>query len=110
MGGRGSNGSMGGNAWKAQINKLAKQGKMPGIVYGDREARKAVMEYIDKVYNMPDTSDIPYYRVFDVGDQVQVQHGNSRSRAFYPSGDQASKAEKRGVLKWLVYGIKQQSK
>lgn len=99
MGGRGSTSGFG---WKSQLRKFANEGKMPGYVAGPREMQSKVMVEIDKLYPMPKTD----ARIIDQGESVQVTLDNKTSRAFYPSGKEASDAEKRGVLKMLIYNLR----
>lgn len=72
---------------------------MPTYIIGNREQQAKVFEEIDKLYSMPDTS----ARIADQGDGVWVMVGEKTYRASYPSGENASEAEKRGVLKKILY-------
>ncbi len=102
--GRGSSGA--GSSWKNQLKKMAKSGRVPTSIFGNRDQQAEILREIDRLYDMPETNNRIVY-----GDgQVQVWHmdGSGRtSRATYPSGDNASEEEKRGALKWLLHKIAQ---
>ena len=104
MGGRGQSDT----TWKRKLRSWAKQGRMPGWISGSREQQAEAFAYIDKIYEMPQTSGLNV-RVTDQGDGVHVRYGDSVSRSGYPSKQNASDAEKRGVLKWLLYNMQKQS-
>lgn len=95
--GRGSSGI--GNGWKSQLAKTAKKGEMPSYIMGNREQQAEVFKEIDKLYSMPDTK----ARIVDQGSNVWVSLQGKVYRSGYPSGENASEEEKRGVLKWLLY-------
>ena len=96
--GRGSSGI--GNGWKSQLAKSAKKGEMPAYIMGNREQQAEVFEEIDKLYSMPDTKKA---KIADQGASVFVQMNGKVFRSGYPSGENASEEEKRGVLKWILY-------
>ena len=98
--GRGSSGI--GNGWKNQLAKSAKKGEMPSVIMGNREQQAEVFEEIDKLYPMPDTK----ARIVDQGANVWVSMQGKVYRQGYPSGENATEEEKRGVLKWLLYNRK----
>lgn len=95
--GRGSSGIGGG--WKGQLAKSAKQGKMPAVIMGNREQQAEIFKEINKLYSMPTTK----ATVVDQGSGVWVNMQGRVYRSGYPSGNSASKEEKNGVLKWLLY-------
>ena len=97
--GRGSSGIGDGGGWIKQLKASAKKGEMPTYIVGNREQQSAVFEEIDRLYKMPDTT----ARVVDQGSSVWVQIDGKVYRAGYPSGEAASEAEKRGVLKKILY-------
>lgn len=99
--GRGSSGIESGAGWKKQLRAAAKKGEMPSYIVGDRSQQAKVFEEIDKLYPMPDTN----ARIIDQGNAVWVQMGDKVTRASYPSGESASEAEKRGVLKKVLYNF-----
>ena len=88
--------------WKAQLRKMAKQGKMPRIIYGDRATQSAVLKEIDRLYDMPEVN----AKIVDQGNAVWVNFYGTVSRSLYPSGNNASEEEKRGALKMLLYNHK----
>ena len=96
MGGRGGSSGLG---WKSQLRQMAKQGKMPVAIMGNRDVQSAIFTEIDRLYTMPETN----ARIVDQESGVWVNFGNSVSRSDYPSGENASEAEKRGVLKWILH-------
>ena len=96
MGGRGS----GSGAWKSQLRQMAKEGRMPTWVAGTKEQQSAFFKEIDKLYDMPQVST---RQIIDQGDRVYVDYGNRTSGMGYPSGANASRAEKMGVLKMLLW-------
>lgn len=99
MGGRG--GQSGISSIKSQIKSMASQGKMPvSIAGGTAEQRAAIFREIDKQYPMPNTKTVS---IVDQGDGIWINFGDSVRRASYPSGKNASEAEKRGVKKWLMW-------
>ena len=73
---------------------------MPRYIVGNREAQAEIMTEIDRLYPMPETNAV----TVDQGDGVWVNFQGRVSKGFYPSGAAASEAEKRGVLKHLLYG------
>lgn len=85
---------------KKQLRQYAKEGKTPKVIVGSREARALLFEEIDRVYPMPDTS---VKRIIDRGDNLYVDFGTHVKTSGYPSGTNASEAEKRGVKKWLLW-------
>lgn len=95
--GRGNSGIGGG--WRSQLVKSAKKGEMPYAIMGNREQQAEVFEEINKLYSMPNTD----ARIIDQGDGVWVQLNGKVYRAGYPSGENASEAEKQGVLKHVLY-------
>lgn len=97
MGGRGASSG----SWKFQLKQYAARGKMPKVIVGTKEAQSKVFKEIDKLYDMPKIS--PRDRIIDRGDGVSMTLGNSTRRASYPSGRNASQAEKNGVKKWLAH-------
>lgn len=99
--GRGSSGASGGNGWKSQLRQFAQKGEVPSYIGGSRENQSKVFKEIDKLYSMPDTN----ARISDQGDAVLVQMNGTVRRSGYPSGESASEEEKRGVLKWILYGM-----
>lgn len=96
MGGRGG---ASGFSWQRQLKQMAKQGKMPAAIVGNRDAQAQIFTEIDKLYTMPQTN----ATIVDQGDGVWVNFNGRVSRSGYPSGDAASDAEKRGVLKWKLW-------
>ena len=104
MGGRGSSnpGGGGNGGWKKQLKTLAKQGKMPAYITGNREQQAEVFKEIDKLFPMPETN----ARVIDQGSGVWIQADGKVYRTGYPSGENASESEKRGVLKKILYSHK----
>ena len=96
MGGRGGGGGV---AWKKQLRAMAKEGKMPAVIVGGPQLRSAVFKEIDRLYPMPQTQ----ARITDLGKRVHVQINGAVYVSSYPSGVSASEAEKRGVLKKLLY-------
>lgn len=101
MGGRGSKS---GFSWKKQLKALADEGKMPAFIGGSREQQAQVLEEIDKLYPMPDTTGV---QIIQGSTDVRVVQSNGRtSRGGYPSGAAASEAEKRGALKFLLNSIR----
>ena len=98
MGGRG--GSSGIGSIRNQLKDAAKQGKMPVVIMGSREQQSAVFKEIDKQYPMPNVKTVS---IEDQGDGIWINFGGSVKRASYPSGKNASEAEKRGVKKWLMW-------
>lgn len=98
MGGRGSNSRF---SWKNQLKNLAKEDKMPSFLIGPREQQAQMLEEIDKLYSVPDTSGI---RVIEGETDVRAVLRNGQTiLSRYPSGQQASEAERRGALKFLLY-------
>ena len=97
--GRGSSGI--GDGWEKQLRDAAKKGEMPTYIVGDRAQQSKVFEEIDKLYPMPKTN----ARIVDQGDAVWVQIDGRVYRSTYPSGESASEAEKRGVLKKILYNF-----
>ena len=100
--GRGSSGagSGTGNGWKKQLRAAAKKGEMPAYIMGNREQQAAIFKEIDKLFPMPDTT----ARIIDQGSGVWMMNTDgSVQRSGYPSGENATEAEKNGVLKWLLY-------
>lgn len=97
MGGRGSASKV---SWKTQLRQMAKRGQMPGAIYGTRDVQRKIILEIDKLYPMPEVKTV---KIVDQGGSVWVNFGSSVSRGFYPSGDKADEAEKRGVLKMLLW-------
>lgn len=87
-------------SWKSKLKKMAAKDIMPKAIAGRREVQAQFFEEVDKLYPMPQvkTSEI-VYRDTD----VYVNFGNSVKIGSYPSGENASEAEKRGVLKWLLH-------
>lgn len=96
--GRGSSG-IGAGAWKKALKGYAARGEMPATIMGNREQQSAVFKEIDKLYSMPDTK----ARIVDQGANVWVSMQGKVYRQGYPSGENATEEEKRGVLKWLLY-------
>ena len=72
---------------------------MPTYITGNRDQQAQVLEEIDKLYSMPETD----ARIVDQGDGVWVQLNGKVYQAGYPSKENASEAEKRGVLKKVLY-------
>lgn len=104
MGGRGT--GSGFDSWKSTLQKMAKQGKMPGTIVGNRAQQAMVLEEIDKLYPMPQ---VPGARVSYSDDAVWVAYNSHTWRGSLPSGTAASDAEKSGALKKLLaYIVKQQ--
>ena len=98
--GKGSSGS--GNAWRAQLRKMAKAGKMPSFITGPREGQAQVFEEIDRLYPAPDKSNV--YRLTEREDSYYIQaKDGTTSISYFPRGENASEAEKRGVLKWALW-------
>ena len=105
MGGRGAGSAA---DWRAQLRQMARQDRMPVAIGGSREQQAQVMEYIDSIYQMPT---IQTRRVDDTGDAVMVQYTDgTTARASYPSGIQASDAERRGTLKMLLHTKQQRQR
>ena len=100
MGGRGASSASG---WKKQLKTLAKNGQMPGAIMGSKEQRKLVFEEIDKLYSVSIPKDAT---IVDQGDGVWVNYKGTVSRLSYPSGQNATQAEKSGVLKFLLWNKK----
>lgn len=50
MGGRGGSSGLG---WKSQLRQMAKQGKMPNAIIGNRDAQSAIFTEIDRLYGVP---------------------------------------------------------
>ena len=96
MGGRGGSSGLG---WKSQLRQMAKQGKIPNAIIGNRDAQSAIFTEMDRLYDMPQVR----ANIVDQGSGVWVNFFGSVSRASYPSGENASEAEKRGVLKWILH-------
>lgn len=98
MGGRGSNSRF---SWKNQLRIMAKEDKMPAAITGPREQQAQVLDEIDKLYSMPDAAGI---RIIEGETDVRVVFKNGQTViSQYPSGRQASEAEKRGALKFLLH-------
>lgn len=72
---------------------------MPSVIMGNREQQAEIFKEIDKLYSMPDTK----ATIVDQGASVWVNMHGRVFRSGYPSGENASEEEKRGVLKWLLY-------
>ena len=98
FGGRGQSNPNGGG-WKSKLNAYARRGEMPTYITGNRDQQAQVFEEIDKLYSMPETD----ARIVDQGDGVWVQLNGKVYQAGYPSKENASEAEKRGVLKKVLY-------
>lgn len=73
---------------------------MPTAIGGSRENQALVFREIDRLYAMPQ---VETRRITQGETSVYVDFGNRTARSSYPSGTQASEAEKRGVLKWLLH-------
>lgn len=87
-------------SWKSQLKKMAAQDIMPKAFTGNREAQAQFFKEIDKLYPMPQVST---RYIIPRETDVYVDFGNKVKVGRYPSGAQASEAEKRGVLKWLLH-------
>ncbi len=98
MGGRGGQSGIG--SIKSQIKSMASQGKMPVAIMGSSEQRSAIFKEIDKQYPMPNVKTVS---IEDQGDGIWINFGDSVKRVSYPSGKNATEAEKRGVKKWLMW-------
>ena len=101
MGGRGAGSSL---EWKDQLQQMAKRGEMPGYIMGTREQQVQVLIEIDRLYDMPNIDGI--LQVNDYGEDyvfVTSLKDAATSRAAVPSGKNAGKAERRGVIKMLVH-------
>ena len=96
MGGRGASSNL---DWKDQLRQMARQGKVPGYIMGTQEQQAQAFIEIDRLYDMPQTK----AQIIDQGDGVWVNFGYAVFRSSYPSGENASGAEKRGVLKRLLH-------
>ena len=93
--------------WKGQLKEYAQRGVMPRYISGPKEQQAEVMKEINKLYKKPD---IPH-TFFDQGDAAYVmwEDGSGKtSRAFYPSGKEATQEEKDGVLKHLMISHQQE--
>lgn len=101
MGGRGAT-SGSANAWKKQLKQFAKEGVMPRGFAGSREQQKDIFEEIDKLYSMPTAEGA---RIIDRGGSVWVMYKGKTTQKDYPSKENASQAEKNGVLKWLLWNM-----
>lgn len=91
-----------GTAWKSQLKAAAKQGKMPRTIIGDTKAQSAILKEIDRLYPMPAHEDA---HVNDNGDMVTVNWRGRVKGMYYPSRENASESEKRGVLKMLLWNF-----
>ena len=100
MGGRGT--GSGFNNWKSQLQKMAKQGKMPGYIAGSPKQQAMVLEEIDKLYSMPKAQGVT---VQQYATEIRVIKNGATSRIGFPSGSAASDAEKNGALKYLLYRV-----
>ena len=98
FGGRGQSNPNGGG-WKRKLSAYARRGEMPTYITGNRDQQAQALEEIDRLYPMPDTD----ARIIDQGDGVWVQLNGKVYQAGYPSKENASEAEKRGVLKKVLY-------
>ena len=88
-----------GTVWYRQLKQMAEKDEMPGYIGGDLETRSQVFRAIDKLYSMPQTD----AKIVDQDTGVIIHFNRRSTRASYPSGAAASPAEKRGVLKMLLY-------
>ena len=103
--GRGSSGTGGSGSWKKKLRQYAKNGKMPKYIMGDKSQQAEVLKEIDKLYSMPDTN----AKITDQGDGVTVEIDGKVYKASYPSGDQASEAEKQGAIKHILHSHLQEN-
>ena len=102
MGGRGASGLNINNQIrkaKKQLKQAAKDGKMPATIVGNSDFQKAVFEEIDKLYPMPK---VKTQWINETANYVTVNVNGKVKKAYYAS-DKPTKAEKNGVLKWMLW-------
>lgn len=92
----------GSDGWKGKLMEMAKGGKMPSYVGGDKEQRSTVMKEINNLYDKPNVK----HRFVDQGDAAWISYEDGTditSRVSYPSGKDASAEEKGGVVKFMLH-------
>lgn len=98
---QGPKSSRGGQSWRKQLASMAREGRIPNAIVGNREQQAEALKAISKLYDMPNVeADIQ-----DVGDAVYIRYMDGTSvtgRMDYPSGENATQEEKDGALKWAL--------
>lgn len=88
----------------AQLAKYAAAGKMPAYIAGPRALQAAVFIEIDKLFSMPSTEN---YMVTMAADYINIQDRKRGGACaiHYPSGTEATTAEKNGMVKFYLHNL-----